>query len=319
MTRFERSNWRSLGLTFLKWAAMVVALVFLVRELRGQWSEVRGQLEAMQVWVALSSVVMAMIAVTASAEQQRHLLSALGHTVGRREWFAVFYAAQLGKYVPGTAWAYVSQMELSRTKGIRRAESLAVMLIGAAMTVLVSFAFGIFSLPFATVAWLPFWMRLACAVFGFLGLAAIVLRPSLVTELLARLPGRLRIDRRVLGIRVRLGPSVMWTILASVMYGVHLFVLCFQSSSTDGLSLLTASIGGFSTAWVVGFLAIFVPAGVGVREVIIAGFMAPLLVNGAAALTAVVLSRFIIIVAEALLLCLVPILRLRRPVPVIEE
>jgi len=230
----------------------------------------------------------------------------MGHDLRPGEWFHVFFLAQLGKYVPGTAWAYVSQMELSRSKGIRRANSVFVMLLGAGMTVLASFALGWVSLGDSTVSWLPTWLRGVAGGCGAVGTLIIAVRPQWIGRVITRLPDRLQIHGANLASLSSLWVPTAWTWLASVLYGLHILAL---SLPTSGLSweLVTQSIGGFPTAWVVGFLAFVVPAGVGVREVVLAAFLTPSLGSGGA-LAVVVVSRFVIIIAEALLMASAPLL-----------
>lgn len=300
------SRTRHLLVALLKWGLIVLAVVFLAREITGQWASVRETLLAMPVWSVVLSLLLAAAAVAASGEQQRELLRAMGHQLAIAEWFRVFFVAQLGKYVPGTAWAYVSQMELSRAKGIRRTTSVAVMLLGAGMTVLTSFAFGWISIGQVTVTWLPMWLRAAAAGLGLVSLFVVTVRARWIGALLARLPERFRVGRTDLSSLPPLGMPTTWTVVASLLYGLHVLVL---SLPTVGFSwpVVAQSVGGFATAWVVGFLAFVVPAGVGVREVVLAGFLAPSLGSGGA-LAVVVTSRFIIIIAEAILMATVPVL-----------
>ncbi|WP_194784487.1 lysylphosphatidylglycerol synthase domain-containing protein [Actinomyces haliotis] len=308
-TRAGRSP-RKVLTTVLKWLIILVAVVFLAREVVSQWAEVKDVLAVMPVWSVVASVVLAMGAVAASGEQQRLLLLALGHDIARREWFAVFFAAQLGKYVPGTAWAYVSQMELSRAKGVRRASSVIVMLLGAGMTVLASFAVGLVAAPYPTVGWLPVWLRALAGALGIVGLVILSARPAVFAWAVRHLPERARVDTTTLdGVRHLWTPTA-WTLLATVLYGLHVLVLATVTTPGDASEMIWRALGGFATAWVVGFLAIIVPAGVGVREVILVAFLAPV-TGAAAALTVTVLSRFLIIIAETLLLGTVPIVRRR--------
>ncbi|MFC7580153.1 hypothetical protein ACFQWG_02815 [Schaalia naturae] len=302
------SRTRHVLVTVLKWGLVVLAVVFLAREITQQWLSVRDTLVATPVWSVLLSLFLAAAAVAASGEQQRGLLLAMGYRLGIAEWFRVFFVAQLGKYVPGTAWAYVSQMELSRAKGIRRATSVAVMLLGAGMTVLTSFALGWVSIGEGTVTWLPTWLRAIAAGCGVACMVAVMVRARWVGALLAKLPERFRVGRSDLDLASLpslWGPST-WTVTASVLYGFHVLVLSLPSGGFSW-SLTAQSVGGFATAWVVGFLAFVVPAGVGVREVVLAAFLTPSLGSGGA-LAVVVVSRFVIIIAEALLMASAPLL-----------
>jgi uncharacterized membrane protein YbhN (UPF0104 family) len=52
--------------------------------------------------------------------------------------------------------------------------------------------------------------------------------------------------------------------------------------------MLPVAAGGFALAWSVGFLAVFVPAGVGVREAALVAALAPVLDRGDALVVALI-------------------------------
>ena len=295
--------------TLVKWLMIVVAVVFLGRELSHQWQSVRAVLSSTNPWGLGAGIVLAMAAVVCAGEQQRSLLHAFGHDVPLRRWQAVFLGAQLGKYVPGTAWAYVSQMELSRKYGIGRRTSVIVIITGAATTLLASFAFGGFAINVDGPTWLPPWIRITSAVGAILLLCLVGLRPHVLTFLLGKLPRRFGFGSETLADAPSLWPMIAYTAAGSALYGFHLFALAFGTGPINGNLLLTA-IGSFSLAWAFGFLAFFVPAGVGVREAVLAAFLVPQLTEGRA-FAIILLSRFTIIVAESLLVLAVPVLRAR--------
>jgi glycosyltransferase 2 family protein len=302
----NRFRWR----TILKWVLILVALVFLGRALYEQWPAVRDALASVPVWAAILSTVAAAAAVTCSAEQQRALLTALGHRIEAVPWLRVFYLAQLGKYVPGTAWAYVAQMELARQRGVGRITSVLAMTLGAGLTVLLAFVAGAFVIESPGLAWIPSWAGWAVVIASAASVVILLVRPSIVGAVLRRAPSRLR-GLGLDGAQVTsLALPVLWSALAWVAYGVHLWILMVPMG-LEGPAGFGAALGGFALAWAIGFLVVFVPAGVGVREAVLVAVLAPLVGEGPA-LAAAVLSRFLIIVAEAALLAITPIMRPRQ-------
>ena len=297
--------------TVVKWALVVAAVVFLVIALRNEWPEVREAIREVPVWALVAALVSAMAAVAVSGAQQRSLLLTLGvPRVPRRPWFRVFFAAQLGKYLPGSAWAYVAQMELSRQLGVRRAVSVVTILLGAGITVLQAFVFGAVLIGQPSLDAVPVWAQVVLAVLAVLALVVVLARPRLVTSALGLLPKRVRKDRFG-DIEVgSLAMPAVWSAVAWVAYGLHFWFLVLPFVDEPAQSLRLA-LGGFPLAWAIGFLVFFVPAGVGVREVVLAAALAPVLGTGVA-LTVATLSRFVIIVAEALLAASAPFLGGRR-------
>jgi uncharacterized membrane protein YbhN (UPF0104 family) len=290
----------------LRWALVVLALAFLARALASQWTAVRDTLVQVPVWSVVMSVLLAAAAVAFSGEQQRTLLESLGYRLRVLPWLRVFFMAQLGKYVPGSGWAYVAQMEMSRKKGITRATSVVTMALGAGLTVLTAAVVAATVAGSDGLAWIPLWIQVLVVVGSGLALVVFVARPSLVGRLLQLLPERLR-RRGFEDVQVRpLGRPVVWTTLAWVGYGAHLWVIVSPMSDDQPVSFRLV-LGTFALAWVVGFLAVFVPAGVGVREAVMVALLAPI-VSEAGALAAALLSRFVIVLAEALLLAISPFL-----------
>ena len=89
---------------------------------------------------------------------------------------------------------------------------------------------------------------------------------------------------------------MIWGAVSWVLLGVHIWLIA-RDLGGSGAALLPLSIGGFALAWVVGFLVIIAPAGVGPRDAIIAAlFVSQLPAGGPAALALV--SRLILTFAD---------------------
>lgn len=65
------------------------------------------------------------------------------------------------------------------------------------------------------------------------------------------------------------------------------------------MPLLRLSVGGYALAWLVGFVLVFLPAGVGAREVVLAAALAPALGTGGV-LVVVLLSRVLVTAGDLL-------------------
>jgi uncharacterized membrane protein YbhN (UPF0104 family) len=62
---------------------------------------------------------------------------------------------------------------------------------------------------------------------------------------------------------------------------MQIWLLSDRLGAHDGAGVLRA-IGGFALAWCVGFVAVVVPAGAGVREVLLVAVLAPVIGAGGA-------------------------------------
>src|SRR5690242_2668888 len=119
----------------------VVRLVFVLAAvglggyaLASQWSQVRSGLADLG-WAAVAGALVAvLLAALTSMQSWRVLLGAFGSRPPLRGAAQVFFVGQLGKYLPGSVWSVVAQMDLGRAYRIppRRSAS------AAALTMLVS-------------------------------------------------------------------------------------------------------------------------------------------------------------------------------------
>jgi uncharacterized membrane protein YbhN (UPF0104 family) len=240
--------------------ALFVAAIALV--LARRWNEVRPLLHSLSA----VDVGLAMIAVAAGIFATflcwRAVLSDLGSRLPLISGMRVFFLGQLGKYLPGSVWPLLAQMELGRGYKVPRRTS------GAAVMIFMLLLLGT-GLLVAALA-LPLLGHDALRRYGWalavLPVAAVLLYPRVLNRLLAT---GLRLARREpmpqpLSPRGVLG-AVGWGLVAWVLYGVHVWILAHMLD-VHGAGLLARSTGAFAAAWCVGFLVVIAPAGGGARE-----------------------------------------------------
>lgn len=313
MTEETRANpRRRLGL-LARWVFLALAITLAVVTLARQWTEVQSGIGAVGWARAALAVVAGCAAIACSGEQQRVLLAAAGTRIPARSWTTVFYVAQLGKYLPGSAWAYVAQMELSRVHGARRASSVLTMMLGAALTVLSAFVVSVPAVVDGSFRSVPLWLQWTAVAGSTLLLGAVVVWPRIAADTVGALASRVRrwtMPRlSVEGRPVRL--AVAWSFAAWLGYGVHMWLLV-QPLGAPGASGAALALGTFALAWVCGFLFVIAPAGIGVREAVLVAVLGPVIGAGAA-LAAALLSRFLIVGAELVLAGLAGLVRAPRP------
>ena len=174
----------------------------------------------------------------------------------------VFFVSQLGKYMPGSVWPLLAQVELARDRGVSRARgataAILAMLVGVVTSALVACTGLVFSTPetLSTYRW-----ALLVLPIGGLVLIPAVLRRVLTIGL--RLARNGDAAPAVSGRGV--WRSVAWSLCMWMLFGLHAWILSAHhiTGSGSGFTLVT---GAFALAWLVGFLAVLAPAGLGVRE-----------------------------------------------------
>ena len=241
----------------------------------------------------VASLGLALIGVALTYPGWRAVLAGLGV---RLPWIAgakVFFTSQLGKYLPGSVWPVVLQMEAGRARGASRRTMISANLVTLVLGCTVGLVVAAALLPFSDTAALHkyWWFLLA------LPLLLALLHPRSVPWLLDRAFGLLR--REPLGERLDARASLVaasWSLGSFVFLGLHVAVLALALGGDTGAVLLL-SIGGMALAVAGGVLFIPAPAGAGVRDVILGLVLSAELTN-AQALAVVIASRVILIVVD---------------------
>lgn len=245
--------------------------------------------------VVLSSVC-GVGAVFATLFLWRAVLAGFGIELGLSESARVFFVGQLGKYLPGSVWPIVAQMELGRRHNVGRKTMLAAGTVTVVLNVVVGGIIACALLPFVSrTALSRFWWLLPCVP-----VLAAGLHPRIALGVINRL---LHLVRReplpeTLTVRSEL-KAAGWGVVSWTLLGGHIYALVAGLGVT-GPHAVAASIAAGCLAISVGILLIPVPAGAGVREVAFVLVLAPVLTTASGLLVAL-LSRLILIAVDVLL------------------
>ncbi|CAN5259729.1 lysylphosphatidylglycerol synthase transmembrane domain-containing protein [soil metagenome] len=204
----------------------------------------------------------------------------------------IWFGSALARYVPGAIWQFVAAAQLARGAGLAPALLLTSMLVHVGFSLLAAAATAAFTLSHP-----------AMEAFGNLGPMA-VLVVAVVSIHPAVIGGMVRIVARV-SRRSTLAWQGSWmdgvelfalSLLSWALYG-GAFVLFASSvvSLPGGMALPLTGVNALS--FLAGYLVVFAPAGLGVREVSMTVLLAGFLPAGVATLLAVA-SRLWTVVAE---------------------
>jgi hypothetical protein len=266
--------------------ALALATALLVVTLVSQWNEVSTSIRSLTAVGLTGSALFTVLAVGLTVLSWRAVLAGLGAHLPLRAATRIFFVGQVGKYIPGSVWPVLAQMELSRDYGVSRPRSAAASLIVLALAVPCG--------GFAAASTLPFVSRDALANYWWALIAvpafAVLLWPPVLTRLLGVAFRLLR--RPALEDPLTLRPLLAgagWLLVSFACYGVATFLLARDlGASIAGPRLLALAVGGYALAWTAGFLVLVVPAGAGVREAVLALALSPALASGPAIVLALV-------------------------------
>lgn len=190
----------------------------------------------------------------------------LPYGVAARIWFV----SNLGKYIPGKVWQIVQMGIMSTEQGIDAVSSGSAAIVNAGVNVACGLAVGVVAgAPIFDRILEPYgyaWLSRTVAV---LALVCVVLLPSI-------LPRAFRLLNRRFGVAAPLNRpptraiivSAVANIIAWVLYGAAFKFLIhgILGSAPGELIEYTAA---FAISYVIGYLAILVPGGIGVREAVL--------------------------------------------------
>lgn len=207
----------------------------------------------------------------------------------------VFYASQLGRFLPGKVWSLLGAGAFGPRIGVPASASMLYMFVFLVLHYMVGCVLALFVVEaFSQFAWTAG----AVAVFG-VGLLGFLFTPAFPKLLarLGRLTGRpldeIPLPSPAVLLMTVVGLAIAWM---GAAFGFWCFVRAMVPAETAVLAPVGA-LGAFSASLVAGFLAIFAPMGLGVREAVMVGAIGGELGVGYAAMVAIG-SRVLLLAVE---------------------
>lgn len=287
-------------LAWLERLAALAVVVFLALYLARNWAEVRAHDWSVDgPRLALASGVLA-LTYSAFVLLWRRVLGLLGARLSVVDAHRIWYLSNLGRYAPGRVLQLAGTAWMARAKGIGAVRAITGSIVAQLFVLGSGLLVAAAALPEAAAATGPWRVAGLVAAAAFV---ALLLTPAFerLRALAARWAGP---DGT--------GPPIRWPdrLGLTVAYAATWLLLgmafwLFVSSLTDlGPEALLTVVGIFAAAYVAGFLAVFVPGGLGVREGVLAALLAlyiPPSIAVAVAIAARIWSTAVEIAAAGLL------------------
>jgi glycosyltransferase 2 family protein len=273
---------RMLGSRLLKWAVVVLAVGIGSYEIAKEWDDVHHALGQIGLLASFEALLVLLVVQFANMKVWHVLLAGFGSPLRVTTAGRIVFIGQLGKYVPGSIWPILVQMELGAGAKVPRARSASASVVTMIVSLLAGLVTALVTLPFAEHSADYLW------VFLLLPVIAAFLHPKVLNPLLGKLfkivkrPG---LDQPLTG-RV-LMHALGWAFAAWIFNGLQIWILAERLGAPAGRTFLLA-LGGYAFAWCVGFVVVIDPAGVGLREVLLVAALSPVLSPGAALAVAAV-------------------------------
>ena len=281
---------------------LVAALgfVFVIRTIGREYDGARDAIDDAGVAWLVAAIPVALGGMTLVGVPWRRSMALLGAAPRLGDTLVWYFLGQLGKYVPGTLWPVVGRAELARRGGVPRPTAYGSVVLTLGATYLAAMLVVIAFLPFGDGTGGPEgaggWPPQSWWVLLMLPLGLLVLNPTLLGwgKRLAE-----RVVKRDIDVVVPAWRDsvllVLWHAPAWLVIGTATWLVARAFDPTaEWAELMVPSV----LSWIIGFVVVPVPGGIGVRE---AAFTAAAtsLDDGVGATVAIV-SRLVFMLVDAL-------------------
>ena len=267
-----------------------LGFAFVVRTISREYDGARDAIADAGVGWLVAAIPVALVGMTLVGVPWRRSMALLGAAPRLADTLVWYFLGQLGKYVPGTLWPVVGRAELARRGGVARPTAYGSVVLTLGATYLAAMLVVIAFLPFGDGTGGQWW------VLVLLPLGLLVLNPALLRW------GKRLVERVVKReIDVIIPPwrdsvlLVLWHAPAWFVIGTATWLVARAFDPTaEWAELMVPSV----LSWIVGFVVVPAPGGIGVRE---AAFTAAAtsLDDGVGATVAIV-SRLVFMLVDAL-------------------
>jgi glycosyltransferase 2 family protein len=292
-----KGGWGRRLLTALLLAA---ALAFLYHTAATNWRDLEGIDWRVNPLVLAASVAAHVAVLALGVWIWSRVLRQFGsESTGYRRLLGIWSLANITRYIPGAVWQFFTTAHLARSAGLPGVLGLTSLLVHVGFTLLAATLIAAWTLP------LELLLGVAPGAAGGLRLGALVaaaaaIHPWMLNLLLRLVPRAL--GREVLVWRGSWAASAGLLALSLVSWALYgfSFYLFLHSLTPLPATSIPALTGVNALSFLAGYLVVFAPGGIGVRESAMTLLLTSLLPPGVAAIFAIA-SRLWSIVAEVAL------------------
>jgi glycosyltransferase 2 family protein len=262
--------------SLVKFVLVGAILFYIARYLYSNWDQLSSlDIHLNYLYVVLSFIAMK-LAWMVTAWSWGKTLEAFGYKLRYRDIYTIYFRSMPAKYLPGKVWQLAGSTYIAAQKGVPEGANIGSFLIAQAYSVLsgvtliiAAFAFGIMEKSGEELA-LFRWTAIPILIV----LIILVIRPVLIERMMNWVLPIFK--RQKVNIDIKISTS-LWLYLAFLIpwfiFGISFWLLANSLTHVSaGLLVPLTAIQAAGT--VIGFLTIFAPGGLGVKEASIAALAA---------------------------------------------
>lgn len=290
--KFIHNKW------FLRAIAVAVigaAVYFVVRTVVRDWAVISEYEWSLKWWLLLASIAIGCAASFVNAKVMQRIMKAFGARVPFSRFGFLFMAANFGRYVPGKVAQIAGLLVFMKREGVPRTVTFASMVVYQGLLILVAGIVGISlvgpEIITKAAPGISIWVVFAAAIVGI-----VLTIPSIMERIVNLGLGLLKRERIVYDLSIRdWAVAFIALVIGWILFGIAFAVM---NASITGLEIaqFPYACGAFVLAFMIGWLVLIAPGGLGVREGILLLILAAIYPSGIAGLIATVARVWIFII-----------------------
>ncbi len=230
-------------------------------------------------WLLIASLLVMQVVLYSQSAIWSTIVGFFDKSVSYNKAFKIAYLAQLGRYLPGRIWQLFGMIYLAAKEGITKEEATVSFILSQlfatppGLLIVVTYLFVLETAAkyrdYIAFAWVGV---AAMAAFLVVFLMPRLLRACInfATKLMRQTPIEFTLEKKV-GMKVLFFYFVTWN-----LYGVSFYLFLLSILPGYDFSLIEI-IGAWTLAYLVGYWAIVLPAGIGAREAALVILLAPII------------------------------------------
>ena len=254
----------------LQYIVVGAVFFFLFRNIYGNWDALRDyewNLDYIRLGI---SFLLLLFALACMVQIWRFILTSLGSNLPFKTSWRIWFLSNLGRYLPGKVWQIMGMVYLCEKENVPKVRTFTAIVLGLSL----------FSLSGLLLMYLYMFLsgtvqfaEYTYAFLFFIPCGVVVIYPAIFEKIINFL---LRLFKKEqVEINIRFKTMVLLFVLYLVIWCVYGMAFFFFINSVYPVSFhhFPAFVCIFSASYVLGLLAVFVPAGIGVRESILTAFL----------------------------------------------
>lgn len=286
---------------YLNFFLPLVLVIFILSRIFKDFSTVKSYFLHIQALPLLASLILLLIVPFLTAIGWQIIICGLGYKKSLKVAIKIWIISSAGRYIPGVIWQYLGRVELAHQRlEIPRQVTVISLILESYMALTSAIFLSLFTIPLLNDHLLISHFLKFKYVFILLLLPLLLFHPYIANKMFRVLAKvfktNLKSNNLTKSFYLSL-KSLPFYLVNFIFHGLALYLLIYSLTNQFSYYQLLEVLSFYSFSWVLGYLVIFAPAGLGVTEGVLAYLLSiilPFSVSGALA----VFYRFIMTITE---------------------